>query len=77
MIKVKQNIMRGITPRVPTAFKVTKIDCYKPHTVKDEVEICLTCDLPKCQGDDRFCKRYQAMIKELKERNKKIKEKDR
>ena len=75
MIKAKQNIMRGITPRVPTAFKVTKIDCYKPHTVKEEVEICLTCDLPKCQGD-RLCKRYQAMIKELKERNKKIKEKE-
>ena len=50
MIKVKQNIMSGITPRAPTAFKVTKIDCYKPHTVKDEVEICLTCDLPKCRG---------------------------
>lgn len=77
MIKAKQNIMRGITPRVPTAFKVTKIDCYNPHTVKEEVEICLTCDLPKCRGDDRLCKRYQAMIKELKERNKKIKEKDR
>lgn len=77
MIKVKQDIMSGITPRVPTAFKVTKIDCYKPNTVKDEVEICLTCDLPKCQGDNRLCKRYQAMIKELKERNKKIKEKDR
>lgn len=45
MIKVKQNIRSGITPRVPTAFKVTKIDCYKPHTVKDEVEICLTCDI--------------------------------
>ena len=77
MIKAKQNIMRGITPRVSTAFKVTKIDCYKPHTVKDEVEICLTCDLPKCRGDDRLSKRYQAMIKEHKERNKKIKEKDR
>lgn len=77
MIKVKQNIMSGITPRAPTAFKVTKIDCYKPHTVKDEVEICLTCDLPKCRGDDRLCKRYQAMMKELKERDKKIKEKDR
>ena len=77
MIKAKQNIMRGRTPRVRTAFKVTKIDCYKPHTVKYEVEICLTCDLPKCRGDDRLCKRYQAMIKELKERNKKIKEKDR
>ena len=76
MIKVKQNIRSGIMPRVPTAFKVTKIDCYKTHTVKDEVEICLTCDLPKCQGDDRLCKRYQAMIKELKERNKKIKEKE-
>lgn len=50
MIKVKQSIMSGITPRAPTAFKVTKIDCYKPHTVKDEVEICLTCDLPKCLG---------------------------
>lgn len=75
MIKAKQNIMSGITPRVPTSFKVTKIDCYKPHTVKDEVEICLTCDLPKCRGDDRLCKRYQEMIKELKERNKKIKEK--
>lgn len=47
------------------------------YTVKDEVEICLTCDLPKCRGDDRLCKRYQAMIKELKERNKKIKEKER
>ena len=77
MIKAKQNIMRGITPRVPTAFKVTKIDCYKPHTVKEEVEICLTCDLPKCLCDERLCKRYQAMIKELKERNKKIKEKER
>ena len=77
MIKVKQNIRSVITPRVPTAFKVTKIDCYKPHTVKEEVEICLTCDLPKCRGDYRLCKRYQAMIKELKERNKKIKEKDR
>ena len=77
MIKVKQNIIRGITPRAPTAFKVTKIDCYKPHTVKYEVEICLTCDLTKCRGDARLCKRYQAMIKELKERNKKIKEKDR
>lgn len=77
MIKVKQNITSGITPRTPSAFKVTKIDCYKPHTGKDEVKICLTCDLPKCSGDDRLCKRYQAMIKELKERNKKIKEKER
>ena len=77
MIKVKQNIMSGITPRTPTAFKVTKIDCYNPHTVKEEVEMCVTCDLPKCRGDDRLCKRYQAMIKEIKERNKKIKEKDR
>lgn len=77
MIKAKQNIMGGITQRAPTAFKVTKIDFYKPHTVKYEVEICLTCDLPKCLGDDRLCKRYQAMIKELKERNKKIKEKER
>lgn len=77
MIKVKHNIIRGITPRAPTAFKVTKIDCYKPHTVKYEVEICLTFGLPKCLGDDRLCKRYQSMIKELKERNKKIKEKDR
>ena len=77
MIKVKQNIMSGITPRTPTAFKVTKIDCYKPHTVKYELEICLTCDLPKCRGDDRLCKRYQEMIKELKERDKKSKEKDR
>ena len=50
MIKVKQNIMSGITPRIPTAFKVTKIDCYKPRTLNDEVEICLTCDLPKCRG---------------------------
>lgn len=77
MIKAKQNIMSGITPRAPTEFKVTKIDCYRPHTEKDEVEICLTCDLPKCQGDNRLCKRYQSKIKELKERNKKIKEKDR
>lgn len=77
MIKVKQNIMSGITTRAPTSFKVTKIDCYKPNTVKDEVEICLTCDLPKCRCDDRLCKRYQAMMKELKEKNKKIKEKDR
>lgn len=77
MIKAKQNIMSKITPIAPTAFKVTKIDCYKPHTVKDEVEIRLTCDLPKCRGDDRLCKRYQAMMKELKERNKKSKEKDR
>ena len=66
MIKVKQNITSGITPRTPSAFKVTKIDCYKPHTGKDEVKICLTCDLPKCSGDDRLCKRYQAMIKGIK-----------
>lgn len=77
MIKAKQNIIRGITPIAPTAFKVTKIDCYNPHTVKYEVEICLTCDLPKCRGDDRLCKRYQARIKELKERNKNNKRKDR
>jgi hypothetical protein len=75
MIKVKQNIMSGITPRATTAFKVTKIDCYKPHTVKDEVEICFTCDLPKCIGDDRLCKRYQAMIKEIKERKKRLRRK--
>lgn len=74
MIKAKQNIMSGITPRAPTAFKVTKIDYYRPHTEKDEVEICLTCDFPKCRGDDRLCKRYQARIKELKERNKNNKE---
>lgn len=69
MIKAKQNIRSGIFPRLPTAYKVTKIDCYMPQISQEEAEICLNCDLPKCKGDIRGCKRYREKVEEIKQKN--------